>query len=149
MKLLFDELLISFLSYRNEQPTGYRKDPDPSIRGDDYTIAMLPTPQEHRFCHHGQLSAHWDVNEGNVHVTVPDLTVGLNMQFVTLSGIYYLELNRFDAISRYRNWASDHSPTTSQKKLLSKYFAYILKQWKDEVIPPRKDPNHPQVKIPQ
>ena len=43
---------------------------------DDYTIAMLPTPQEHRFCHHGQLSAHWDVNEGNVHVTVPDLTVG-------------------------------------------------------------------------
>ena len=86
---------------------------------------------------------------GNVHVTVPDLTVGLNMQFVTLSGIYYLELNRFDAIPRYRNWASDHSPTTSQKKLLSKYFAYILKQWKDEVIPPRKDPNHPQVKIPQ
>ena len=64
---------------------------------DDYTIAMLPTPQEHRFCHHGQLSAHWDVNEGNVRVTVPDLTVGLNMQFVTLLGIYYLELNRFDA----------------------------------------------------
>ena len=116
---------------------------------DDYTIAMLPTPQEHRFCHHGQLSAHWDVNEGNVHVTVPDLTVGLTMQFVTLSGIYYLELNRFDAISRYRNWASDHSPTTSQKKLLSKYFAYILKQWKDEVIPPRIDPRNPQGKQPQ
>ena len=116
---------------------------------DDYTIAMLPTPQEHRFCHHGQLSAHWDVNEGNVHVTVPDLTVGLTMQFVTLSGIYYLELNRFDAISCYRNWASDHSPTTSQKKLLSKYFAYILKQWKDEVIPPRIDPRNPQGKQPQ
>ena len=48
-----------------------------------------------------------------------------------------------------RNWASDHSPTTSQKKLLSKYFAYILKQWKDEVIPPRIDPRNPPGKQPQ
>ena len=90
----------------------------------------MPTPLEHRFCQDGQLTALWDVNNGSIQLTAPDMLVGFQAQFITLSGVYTMEMNRFDAFTHYRNW-TETPPNAGQRKLLRKYLGFVLYQWQD------------------
>ena len=81
---------------------------------------------DHRFCQDGQLTALWDVNNGSIQLTAPDMLVGFQAQFVTLSGVYTMEMNRFDAFTHYRNWTETHPPNPGQRKLLRKYLGFVL-----------------------
>ena len=51
-----------------------------------------------RFCQDGQFSALWNVNDSTVQMTTPDMLIGFQAQFITLSGVYTMEMNRFDFI---------------------------------------------------
>ena len=51
-----------------------------------------------------------------------------------------MEMNRFDALTHYRNWASEHPPSVHQRKLLRKYLCFVLSQWPEEDA---QDPNSP------
>ena len=100
---------------------------------DDFCITQLPTPQDERFCQHGQMSVHWSVNEGNAHMTLPDWTIGFRTELITLAGIYTAEMNRFDAATRFDSWNSKFVPNVSQKKGICQYFGHIISQWKDDL----------------
>ena len=55
-------------------------------------------------CGRGQTNLIWHVTDNVAHLTVPDLTCTIRTDIVTLEGVYQLELNRFDAASRYVRW---------------------------------------------
>ena len=111
------------------RPGGHRPTnlPERKING-------LPTPQNLRFCQDGQFSALWNVNDSTVQITTPDMLIGFQAQFVTLSGVYTMEMNRFDAFTHYRNWAPEHPPSVHQRKLLRKYLCFVLSQWSEEDV---------------
>ena len=111
------------------RPGGHRPTslPERKING-------LPTPQNLRFCQDGQFSALWNVNDSTVQITAPDMLIGFQAQFITLSGVYTMEMNRFDAFTHYRNWAPEHPPSVHQRKLLRKYLYFVLSQWPDEDV---------------
>ena len=94
-----------FLLDLTMRPGGHRPTslPERKING-------LPTPQNLRFCQDGQFSALWNVNDSTVQITAPDMLIGFQAQFITLSGVYTMEMNRFDAFTHYRNWAPEHPP---------------------------------------
>ena len=111
------------------RPGGHRPTnlPERKING-------LPTPQNLRFCQDGQFSALWNVNDSTVQMTAPDMLIGFQAQFLTLSGVYTMEMNRFDSFTHYRNWAPKHSPSVHQRKLLRKYLYFVLSQWPEEDV---------------
>ena len=100
-------------------------------------IAQLPTPHEVRHCQDGQFYTQWNVTEGKAHITLPDLTLGYRVEAVTLSGIHTMEVNRFDAASRFLGWGPQCSPNISQKRLMCKYFGHIMQNWRDDIGIPR------------
>ena len=87
-----------------------------------------------RFCQDGQFSALWNVNDSTVQMTTPDMLIGFQAQFITLSGVYTMEMNRFDSFTHYRNWAPEHPPSVHQRKLLRKYLYFVLSQWPEEDV---------------
>ena len=100
-------------------------------------IAQLPTPHEVRHCQDGQFYTQWNVTEGKAHITLPDLTLGYRIEAVTLSGIHTIEVNRFDAASRFLGWGPQCSPNISQKRLMCKYFGHIMQNWRDDIGIPK------------
>ena len=122
-------LIIDFFQDLTMRPGGHRPTnlPERKING-------LPTPQNLRFCQDGQFSALWNVNDSTVQMTTPDMLIGFQAQFITLSGVYTMEMNRFDSFTHYRNWAPEHPPSVHQRKLLRKYLYFVLSQWPEEDV---------------
>ena len=69
------------------------------------TSSLAPRKQDIvRSCGRGLTNLTWHVTDNEAHLTVPDLTCTIRTDIVTLEGVYQLELNRFDAASRYVCW---------------------------------------------
>ena len=111
------------------RPGGHRPTnlPERKING-------LSTPQNLRFCQDGQFSALWNVNDSTVQMTTPDTLIGFQAQFITLSGVYTMEMNRFDSFTHYRNWDPEHPPSVHQRKLLRKYLNFVLSLLPEEDV---------------
>ena len=118
-----------FLLDLTMRPGGHRPTrlPEREING-------LPTPQNLRFCQDGQFSALWNVNDSTVQITAPDMLIGFQAQLIKLSGVYTMEMNRFDSFTHYRNLAPEHPPNVHQRKLLRKYLCFVLSQWPEEDV---------------
>ena len=126
--------LVSFRS--DNEAGGHRPTnlPERKING-------LPTPQNLRFCQDKQFSALWNVNDSTVQITAPDMLIGFQAQFITLSGVYTMEMNRFDAFTHHRNWAPEHPPSVHQRKLLTNYLCFVLSQWPEEDVQGHNSPS--------
>ena len=94
-----------------------------------------------RSCGRGLTNLTWHVTDNEAHLTVPDLTCTIRTDIVTLEGVYQLELNRFDAASRYVCWqqplktspptiGTSH-PNAGQKQALCKYLRFMHSHWAD------------------
>ena len=106
------------------------------------TSSLPPGKQEIvRRCGRGSTNLIWHVTDNVAHLTVPDLTCTIRTDIVTLEGVYQLELNRFDAASRYVRWqqpledsppiiGSSH-PNDGQKQALCKYLRFLHSHWAD------------------
>ena len=62
---------------------------------------------------------------------VPDLTCAIRTDIVTLSGVYQLEVNRFDAATRFLPWSPYYQPNVGQKKNINKFLRYLQITWAD------------------
>ena len=98
-----------------------------------FSIARLPTPHALRHCQHDQFTAHWNVNEGKAHMTLPDLTIGFRIEAVSLAGVHVMKINRFDAASHFLAWGPTCMPNPSHKKLMCKFFGHIMTDWRDDI----------------
>ena len=67
-------------------------------------------------------------------MTAPDMLIGFQAQFITHSGVYTMEMNRFDSFTHYRNWAPEHPLSVHQRKLLRKYLYFVLSQWPEDDV---------------
>ena len=106
------------------------------------TSSLTPRKQDIvRSCGRGLTNLTWHVTDNEAHLTVPDLTCTIRTDIVTLEGVYQLELNRFDAASRYVRWQQplETSPPTigtshpnaGQKQALCKYLRFMHSHWAD------------------
>ena len=78
------------------------------------TSSLPPGKAENvRRCCRGHTNLIWHVTDNVAHLTVPDLTCTIRTDIITLEGVYQLELNRFDAASRYVRWQQPLEPTPS------------------------------------
>ena len=73
----------------------------------------------------------WSVNRGKAFLTVPDTTVSLKVEVLTLSGLQQIEINRFDAATRGVVW-EEHPPSRDQKKVVNQYLKYLSKMWEND-----------------
>ena len=73
----------------------------------------------------------WSVNRGKAFLTVPDTTVSLKVEVLTLSGLQQIEINRFDAATRGVAW-EEHPPSRDQKKVVNQYLKYLSKMWEND-----------------
>ena len=106
------------------------------------TSSLAPGKQDNtRRCGRGLTNLIWHVTDNVAHLTVPDLTCTIRTDIVTLEGVYQLELNRFDAASRYVRWqqpletsppviGTSH-PNAGQKQALCKYLRFMHSHWAD------------------
>ena len=85
----------------------------------------LPTPQATQYCCQGPAWLYWSVPQKVVHMQVPDMTCAIRTDIVTLSGVYQLEANRFDAATRFLPWSPYFQPNEGQKKSINKFLRYF------------------------
>ena len=95
-------------------------------------------------CHHGQFSTHWNVAEGKANITLPDLTLGYRIEAISLSGIHEMEINRFEAASRFLGWGPGCMPNPSQKRLMCRFFGHIMQNWREDIGFSRQPASQPQ-----
>ena len=89
------------------------------------------TPTPIRNCSRGDVNLVWSVNRGKAFLTVPDTTVSLKVEVLTLSGLQQIEINRFDAATRGVA-SEEHPPSRDQKKVVNQYLKYLSKMWKND-----------------
>ena len=109
-----------------------------------YATAQLPTPHNLKHCHPGQFSTHWNVAEGKANITLPDLTLGYRIEAISLSGTHVMEINRFEAASRFLGWGPGCMPNPSQKRLMCRFFGHIMQNWREDIGFPRQSASQPQ-----
>ena len=91
----------------------------------------LPTPQATQYCRHGPAWLYWSVPQKVVHMQVPDMTCAIRTDIVTLSRVYQLEANHFDAATRFLPWSPYFQPNEGQKKSINKFLRYLQATWAD------------------
>ena len=92
---------------------------------------ILPSPQTHRYCRQGPAWLYWNVPQKVVHMQIPDMACTIRTDLITLSGVYQMEINRFDAATRFHPWTPYHQPNEGQKKSINKFLRYLQATWAD------------------
>ena len=93
------------------------------------TFQTTPTPI--RSCSKGDVNLVWNVVRGKAFVTVPDTTISLKLDVLTLSGLQQIELNRFDAATRGIVW-EEQAPSRDQRKVVNQYLKFLSKMWEGD-----------------
>ena len=93
------------------------------------TFQTTPTPI--RSCSKGDVHLVWNVVRGKAFVTVPDTTISLKLDVLTLSGLQQIELNRFDAATRGIVW-EEQAPSRDQRKVVNQYLKFLSKMWEGD-----------------
>ena len=89
------------------------------------------TPAPIRNCSKGDVSLVWNVLRGKAFATIPDSTVAIKIDVLTLSGLQQIELNRFDAATRGVIW-EEQAPNKDQRKVVNQYLKFLSKMWEHE-----------------
>ena len=74
---------------------------------------------------------------------IPDMACAIRTDIITLSGVYQLEINRFDAATRFNPWTPQHQPSEGQKKSINKFLRYLQATWADLGRSPPEYPANP------
>ena len=108
-----------------------------------YSGLQLPTPCTRRLLHHDPVVVSWDIPTREVLMTIPDMTVAIKTDIVTMTGVHSVEMNRFDAAYQHSYWNSQNPPRDCHKRALTQYVRYLSRCWADtgvnaNVVPGRR-----------